>query len=284
MKKLPLVSVVIAVKNEEENIGRCLESLRKQTYPQKNIEIIVIDNDSADKTVEIAGKYTDKVFNLAENKSLRGIKNFRGAQVNFGVKQCKGEIVFFPDADMTFDFKLIGEAVDLILKKRIDALYIPEKICGKGLFGKVRDFERGFYDATCIDAVRIVKKDVYIKRGGFDEKNIMFGSDDWDFTKRVKSAGAKIGLASRRIYHHEEQMTLIRYLGKKKMYSGMFAGYIKKWGKKDTDVCRQFSPFYRGFLVFTENGKWRKLVSHPLLAAGMLGLKFFVGLIYIFSK
>lgn len=56
MTNLPLVSVIIPTLNEEKNIGRCLESIRKQTYPKDKIEIIVVDNDSTDKTREIVRK------------------------------------------------------------------------------------------------------------------------------------------------------------------------------------------------------------------------------------
>ncbi|MBM3283589.1 glycosyltransferase [Candidatus Gottesmanbacteria bacterium] len=43
----PVVSVIIPTLNEEKNIGRCLESILSQTY--KNIEIIVVDNNSAEQ-------------------------------------------------------------------------------------------------------------------------------------------------------------------------------------------------------------------------------------------
>ncbi len=58
MKKNPLVSVTITTKNEEKNIENCLKSILEQSY--KNIEIIVVDNNSTDKTKEIALKYTQK--------------------------------------------------------------------------------------------------------------------------------------------------------------------------------------------------------------------------------
>ena len=74
-----LVSVVIAAKNEEKNIENCIKSVLEQTYPRYKIEIIVVDNNSIDKTKEIAKKYTDKVFNLAQETDLNGVKNFRGA-------------------------------------------------------------------------------------------------------------------------------------------------------------------------------------------------------------
>ena len=62
-KRLPLVSVVITTKNEEKNIDNCLESIKLQTYPQDRIEIIVVDNNSSDKTKEIARRYTNNVLN-----------------------------------------------------------------------------------------------------------------------------------------------------------------------------------------------------------------------------
>ena len=49
----------ISTRNEEKNIERCLKSIVSQTY--KNIEIILVDNYSADKTIKIAKKYTNKI-------------------------------------------------------------------------------------------------------------------------------------------------------------------------------------------------------------------------------
>ena len=46
------MSVIVTTKNEEKNIENCLQSINNQTY--KNIELIVVDNFSDDKTVEIA--------------------------------------------------------------------------------------------------------------------------------------------------------------------------------------------------------------------------------------
>lgn len=70
------VSVVLTTRNEEANIRNCLESVRRQTYP--DIEIIVVDNNSDDQTKSIALEYTDKVYNLGPERST---------QRNFGVEQ-----------------------------------------------------------------------------------------------------------------------------------------------------------------------------------------------------
>ena len=123
MNNSPLVSIVIATKNEEKNIKRIILDLQKQSY--KNIEVIHVDNNSTDKTIEVSQELLDKkyIYNLAEQKNLDGVVNYRGCQVNFGVKKSKGDIVFFPDADMTFDKELIEEAVTLLENKFICELF-----------------------------------------------------------------------------------------------------------------------------------------------------------------
>ena len=51
----PLVSVIIPTYNSEKTLPLCLESIKRQTY--KNIEVIIVDNFSVDRTVDIAKRY-----------------------------------------------------------------------------------------------------------------------------------------------------------------------------------------------------------------------------------
>ena len=279
-KTPPKVSVIIATKNEEKNIGRCLESIKKQTYPE--IEIILVDNNSTDRTREIAGKYSEKIYLLGEHVDTSAVENFRGAQINFGAENSTGSIIFFPDADMTFDEGLIEEVVKK--SEKHDAFYVPETIIGKGLFGKIRDFERSFYNGTCLDAVRFVKKDSFNNVGGFDEKNVVFGPDDWDFTKMLKRETSNIAVTESRIFHHEEQLDIKAYFSKKRKYHTTFNSYIQKWEKSDEDIRKQLGMFYRFFGVFFENKKFARLIQHPLLALGMYYVRLRVGLDYILRR
>ena len=279
---LPTVSVIIATKNEEKHIESCLLSIKEQSYPLDKIELIVIDNDSSDRTREIAKDHTKKVFNLLDDALIKNIKNFRGAQLNYGVENAQGDVIFFPDADMTFDIDLLKESVEML--KGFNALYVPEIVIGNGLLGKIRRFERSFYNETCIDAVRIVNKDIYLKVGGFDVKNIPFAPDDWDFTKSLKEDGVKFGITYSSLYHHEEGLTLWTYLSKKSQYTGTFDSYITKWGKHDPDIQKQFSAYYRLIGVFIENKKWKTLLMNPHLTAGMLLLRCCVGVVFLLNK
>jgi glycosyltransferase involved in cell wall biosynthesis len=262
--------VVVTTKNEEGNIANCLQSIRNQTYPDGKIEMIVVDNHSSDETIEIAKKFTDKVYTKGPQRS---------AQLNFGVQTAKGEYILYPDADMILSEKVITDCVDKCENEDRVALYVPEKIIGNDFWIDVRDFERSFYNATCIDAVRFVRREIFLKICGFDE-NLDFGPDDWDFDKRVKEAG-KVGIITAPLYHNEGKFILKRYLEKKGRYSKAIDKYVQKWGKDETEIKKQLGIWYRLFGVFIENGKWKKLLRHPIKTFGMYFLRFTVGITYL---
>lgn len=56
-----LIPIIVPTRNSERKLKRVLRSIRNQTY--KNIELIGVDNNSSDRTKEIARKYTDLAFN-----------------------------------------------------------------------------------------------------------------------------------------------------------------------------------------------------------------------------
>ncbi len=283
----PLVSIVITTKNEAKNIENCLISIQEQSY--SNIETIVVDNASTDKTKEIAKQYTDKVYDKGPERS---------AQRNYGmIDIAQGEYVMFLDADMI----LAPEVVTSCLCHNNIALHIPEIILGKNYWSQVRRFERSFYDGTVIDGARFFKKEIFVQVNGFDPS--MSGPEDWDIDKKIKQIG-KIGLLpisknrnklsnqfirdrgikgeyENVIFHNESEFNLKEYINKKGYYAQSFDTYINKWGKNDPDIKKQFGLFYRYFGVFIEQGKWKKLLRHPILTFGMYFLRFLVGVKYI---
>ncbi len=273
MINFPLVSIVLTTKNEEKNIANCLQSVKKQKYPCDKIELIVVDNFSSDKTTEIAKRFTNKVYSKGPQ---------RAAQLNFGVQQAKGKYILYPDADMILSENIISECIEKSESEHYDALYIPEEIVGDGFWIAVRNFERSFYNGTCIDAVRFVKKERFLEVDGFDE-NIDFGADDWDFNRRIKEAG-KVGMLKAPLYHNEGKFSIRRYTKKKGRYSKTLNRYIEKWGRDDPEIRKQFGVKYRLFGVFVESQKWRVLLTHPTKAFGMYFLRFMVGITYLKSN
>ncbi len=94
---LPRISVITPTFNEEKNIKACIESIYLQDYPRKLIEIIVIDDNSTDGTVEIARSLGAKVF-------VSGFKHIEKSK-SIGISKATGEFVLFMDADLRLTSK-----------------------------------------------------------------------------------------------------------------------------------------------------------------------------------
>lgn len=269
----PLVSVIIPTKNEEKNLKKCLESVSGQDYPCDRMEVIVVDNFSDDRTKEIALGYTPIVFEKGPERSV---------QRNYGLEKCAGKYFLFLDADMSLSSHAISECVDRMERDtNLVALYIPEIINGNGFWGKVRNFERSFYNETVIDGLRFIRTEAMRSIGGFDEN--LYAAEDWDLDKRLKPLG-RTGIIRSPLYHNESGFTLRNYLKKKAFYADNFGLYIDKWGKDDPEIKKQFGFGYRFFGVFLERGKWKKFIRRFHLAVGMYFMKAMVGFIFLFRK
>ena len=266
------VSVIVTTKNAQDHIGSCLSSIKSQDFDQSDFEVLVIDNNSTDKTKAIAYQFTDKVYNIGPERS---------AQRNFGVGKASGGYVLYLDVDMKLSKNVILECVKKTDTEDLVALYIPEIIVGKGFWTKVRNFERSFYNATVIDCVRFIRKDKFFEIKGFDES--LTGPEDWDLDRRIKQIG-KTSIINAPIYHDEGVFNLKKYLLKKSYYSKTFNKYIQKWGASDAIIKRQLGFFYRFFGVFIENGKWEKLIRYPALTFAMYFLRFLVGVTFLATR
>lgn len=287
------VSVIITTKDSEKFLGSCINSIKESTY--KDIEIIVVDNFSDDRTLDVAVAHGCRYFSKGPERS---------AQRNFGVKMSTGQYILILDVDMTIDKGLIAECVEMsssVLKeylavgaggflvpdecrdiidalvKGIDGLYIPEHIVNVAPGGfmpywiKVRDFERSFYDGTRIDAIRFMKKARWVN---YDTN--LSGTEDWQHDRSFR--GIK-GVTSKGLYHNEGGFSVVKYL-KKKAYYAQWTGRYKKLQQD----CPELSFKYRLWTVFTEKGKWKKLLKHPLLTLGMYFLVIMKGIIYLCVK
>jgi len=100
-KKIP-VSVVVITKNEEDNIADCLKSVSWAD------ELIVLDDNSTDKTVEIAKRYTDKI----ESRKM----DIEGRHRNYAYSLARNDWVLSLDADERITDKLREELTRLVKK------------------------------------------------------------------------------------------------------------------------------------------------------------------------
>ncbi len=259
----PLVSIIISTKNSSRTLEACLKSIKEQSY--KNIEIIVVDNNSTDNTKEIALKYTDRVFNQGPERS---------AQRNYGAKQAKGEFLLIHDSDIYFNIDSVKECVELIEKENCDAIILPEKSIGIGFWSKVKAFERSFYVGNdLIEAPRFFKRDVFENMRGYDED--LTGPEDWDLGIRLIKANYKISRTKKILLHDEGEVDLFGSSKKKQYYANDV--FDKYSGKHPEEFKKQMSFFFR----FPLSKIIKKGLRHPILFIFMVFMK---GLEYINSK
>jgi len=255
MGKNPLVSVIVPTKNSSRTLERCLKSTENQTY--KNIEIIVVDNNSMDNTKEIAKKFTERVFNIGPERT---------AQKNFGIKVADGKYLLFIDSDMELGKDVIKECIELAEKdESIGGIIIPERSAGDGFWVKVRDFEKSFYAGTEIESARFFRNDLALKVGGFDEDVIFF--EESTLPQKIERLGYNVRARIKaEILHYEENLSLLKRLQKKYYYGKTAWKYVEKYKEYGS---KQISPIER-FGLFLKN---KRFYSKPLLAFGLLTLK-----------
>jgi glycosyltransferase involved in cell wall biosynthesis len=257
MSEQPLVSVIVPTYNSASTVDACLKSITQQTY--KPVELIVVDNNSTDKTKEIAKKYTNQVFNKAPERS---------AQRNYGVSQCSGEYVLIIDSDMELTPNVVSACVELVKKNpTIEATIVPEESFGIGFWAQCKKLERSFYIGNdTIEASRFFATSLYRKLGGYDEN--MVSGEDWDLSHRAQQL-TTIGRVNTLIMHNEGDLKLSRSLQKKYYYAGLAGEYLEKNNVK-SKLTNNAGPLQRYMLFFSN--PW-KLFHNPLYGFGMLFMK-----------
>lgn len=202
--KMSLVSVNIRTYNSDKTLRETLESVRNQTY--KNIEIVVSDGYSWDKSVHIAKQYGAKV-NYANKLGDARYKNY---------EESSGKYILSLDSDQLLDKEVVEECVRVCEEERFDALTIPEKsIIDKGTFlQNLISYDKWLVDQNQdVDAVfgtacpRFFKKEL-LQKIKWPKKLAVF--DDTILYAELLKNGARVKyVTGHYIRHHEVSSWLI---------------------------------------------------------------------------
>lgn len=186
MKK---ISVAIASFNEEENIGKCLDSVKNWVD-----EIIVVDGNSSDKTADIARSKGAKVIS---------VKNRANFHINkkMAIDKCQGEWIFQLDADEVVPESLKNEIVNVITNADANGYWIPRK---NYFLGKFLTKGGQYPDYT----IRLYKKG----KGQLPAKNV----------HEQAIVYGKVGYLSQPLLHYSYP-NFKHYLAHYKKYTDLFA-------------------------------------------------------------
>ena len=231
-----LISVIIPVYNEEKVIGACLDSLTQQAYSP--LEIILVDDGSTDKTIEIIKSIHDSLFSIPRKYALvftihliRQDHLGPGPARNLGASKAKGEILIFVDADMTFEKNFIRDLIKPILQgKTIGTFSKNEMVANPGNIWSIcwninrniprdRMLPKDYPDKAPV--FRAILKKEFEKVGGFDTTGEY--TDDWSLSRKLN---IKSTLAKGAVYYHFNPANLgevfnqARWIGKNQFISG----------------------------------------------------------------
>jgi glycosyltransferase involved in cell wall biosynthesis len=252
----PLVSVIIPTKNNEKTLAKCLLSIKQQSH--SNIETIVIDAFSTDDTRNLARGLGGRVIQL---------EGERTKAKNYGAQITKGDYVFFLDSDMILQPDVVQECLDACLKGTVGVIILEVSI-GKGIWVKIRQFERSMYDGTKMESPRFFVRKYVLEVGGFDEDIITY--EESTLPQKLMQHGYKVNARiGSHILHNEDNFEINRWLHKKRYYSGTLKIYTERY----PEYAKEQLGVKNRMKVFLSNGNLKKLLRHPIAGFGVFVLK-----------
>ncbi|MFC1634958.1 glycosyltransferase family 2 protein [Planctomycetota bacterium] len=114
-----LVSIVIPCRNEEKFIGKCLDSIIDNHFPQDRLEVLVVDGMSEDGTKEVVSEYARKNSFI---KRLVNSERITPTAMNIGIKSAKGDIIILVNAHSILDKEFLKYSVEYLDKTKADAI------------------------------------------------------------------------------------------------------------------------------------------------------------------
>ncbi|MEM1838269.1 MAG: glycosyltransferase [Candidatus Bathyarchaeia archaeon] len=210
-------SIVIPALQEEKYIGNLLSKI---VSINPNLEIIVVDGGSTDNTVNIARKFTEKVYVLKE----RGIGKAR----NYGAHRASGDIIFFMDADVEPPQDFLEKTLSAF--KRSDTVGVTCNIMPKDpslcelaffKFYNLLLYIVSFLKPHSQGKFFAVKREAFLKIGGFNEN--LPCVEDHEMAFRLSKVGRVVFLRNLTVY---ESMRRFRKEGFLKVLKSWIINYI----------------------------------------------------------
>jgi glycosyltransferase involved in cell wall biosynthesis len=233
----PLVSVIVPTKNSEKDLRESLDSIKKQTY--QNIELIVVDNFSTDRTRESAREFGAAIYVIGPERST---------QMNYGGKVAKGEYVYFMGSDFVLTQGLIEECVRLVSIGHDAVIVWNVSDQSKSIWAKTRYYERlSYYGSNVYEGARFVKRDIFLEVGGFDEG--IFANEDIALGRKLMEIGARTGRTENNYeLHIGEPRKLKEVVLKSYYYGGGMKKFFVKYGLQSAALPVRSTFFRRKFV------------------------------------
>ena len=207
----PLVSVLLISMNHEKFIEQATYSILNQTY--KNFEVIFLDNNSKDKTFEIA----DELFKKS-NINYLGIKNTENKGVsenlNILVQNARGSFISILSGDDWYELENIERRMNYLIANDLDVIladgykFLEQKKMRKDAYSKKRKLKvintiHNYFNVNLVDNITcnvgfLTKREILLENP-FDTS---LHTEDWDINLRLSKAGYKFGFLNYKTFNY----------------------------------------------------------------------------------
>lgn len=241
---LAKVTVIIAARNEEANIGRTLDCIVGQEFPRELLEVIVVDDHSTDETGNVVKSYADRgvhLITLNEGNKLNSYKKFA---INKAIHASTGEIIVTTDADCRMGPRWLMNVVQYMQSQQ--KVMVSSPVCydeEKSYFERLQTLEFLYLiglgaagigngnPTTCNGANLAYRKDLFFEMGGFNGIDQLASGDDELLLHKVAEKYAdKIGFCKSKdaVVYTDAKENLKAFLNQRKRWASKSTKYKDK--------------------------------------------------------
>ena len=278
-----LISIIIPMRNEVKFVAKCLDSLRSQTGPSEEVEILCVDGRSTDGTREIVAEMAEKDKRI---KLLDNPQKIVPTAMNIGIKASRGKYVARVDCHSTFAPDYIAKCIEVMQRTGADGVggyigTIPGKntAVGKAIaaatscvfgVGNARFRLRGPEQEVDTVPFGAYRREIFDEIGLYDERLVR--NQDIELNSRIRKAGGHIIISPEMKLSYYNRATYTG-LWQQSFNNGLWNPYTV-WLVGSSLSLRHFVPmfFVLGLIAVTVGAFFSSLIEWMLLGYALLYL------------
>ncbi|MVN92107.1 glycosyltransferase [Mucilaginibacter sp. HME9299] len=238
------VSLLIAARNEEDNIRATIEDVLAQDYPKHLLEIIIIDDHSTDSTADIIRSYAPQGIKLLQLNETEKLNSYKKKAIATAISQSTGDLIVATDADCSMGNSWLSSVVSYYESYNWVMISSPVTYFKeKSLFERLQTLEFSYLigigaafigngrASTCNGANFAYRKDVFYEVGGFKGiDDLASGDDELLLQKVAERYPGRIGFLKQRdaIVYTEAKPTLTEFMQQRRRWASKSTRYKDK--------------------------------------------------------
>jgi len=238
------VTVMVAARNEEENICKTIDDLLAQDYPKHLTEIIIVDDHSTDNTAAIIQSYADRGIKLIQLNEDEPLNSYKKKAIARAIGESTGDLMVATDADCRMGSQWLSTVVGYF--EQGDKVMISSPVTyfeEKSLFERMQTLEFSFLigigaafignkrASTCNGANLAYRKDIFYEVGGFSGiDDLASGDDELLLQKIAERYPGRVGFVKSReaiVYTHAKH-NLQSFLQQRRRWASKSTKYKDK--------------------------------------------------------